>query len=196
MVVAGREQAQVVARGDGGRVLGHAVADGSSVLGDGGLLDVVATLRTDQEAFVAEDGVEVGRRTVQEVEEGAGVQVGLLEVQVKLGALGLLGGLVLGEDLRLEALGDVLVELEFGVEGVGGGPGLGEGETGRLVDILGLELLNLLGLISGPYAARTEPAMGPSWADLPFTLKVTPLGALDLTSRLAGNVRSSQQYSE
>lgn len=31
----------------------------------------------------------------------------------------------------------------------------------------------------------TEPAMGPSWADLPFTLKVTPLGALDLTSRLA-----------
>lgn len=27
--------------------------------------------------------------------------------------------------------------------------------------------------------------MGPSWADLPFTLKVTPLGALDLTSRLA-----------
>lgn len=27
--------------------------------------------------------------------------------------------------------------------------------------------------------------MGPSWADLPLTLKVTPLGALDLTSRLA-----------
>lgn len=27
--------------------------------------------------------------------------------------------------------------------------------------------------------------MGPSWADLPFTVKVTPLGALDLTSRLA-----------
>ena len=27
--------------------------------------------------------------------------------------------------------------------------------------------------------------MGPSWADLPLTVKVTPLGALDLTSRLA-----------
>lgn len=27
--------------------------------------------------------------------------------------------------------------------------------------------------------------MEPSWADFPFTLKVTPLGALDLTSRLA-----------
>lgn len=27
--------------------------------------------------------------------------------------------------------------------------------------------------------------MGPSWADLPLTVKVTPLGALDLTSRFA-----------
>jgi hypothetical protein len=31
----------------------------------------------------------------------------------------------------------------------------------------------------------TWPAMEPSWADLPLTVKVTPLGALDLTSRLA-----------
>jgi hypothetical protein len=55
--------------------------------------------------------------------------VGLLEVQVELGALGLLGGLVLGEDLSLEALGDVVVQLELGVEGVGGGPSLGQGKT-------------------------------------------------------------------
>lgn len=31
----------------------------------------------------------------------------------------------------------------------------------------------------------TEPEMGPSCADLPLTLKVTPLGAFDLTSRVA-----------
>lgn len=31
----------------------------------------------------------------------------------------------------------------------------------------------------------TEPEMGPSCADFPLTLKVTPLGAFDLTSRLA-----------
>jgi hypothetical protein len=34
----------------------------------------------------------------------------------------------------------------------------------------------------------TEPEMGPSCADLPLTLKVTPLGAFDLTSRLAVRV--------
>ena len=63
--------------------------------------------------------------------------------------------------------------------------------TSRLVDIFGLELKT--GRISkagvrdrlGARIQLTLPEMGPSWADLPFTVKVTPLGALDLTSRLA-----------
>lgn len=129
VVVAGGEEGQVVAGGDGSGVLGNAVADGSGVLGDGGLVDVVTTLSTNKEALVAENGVEVGSGAVEEIEESTGVQVGLLEVQVELGALGLLGGLVLGEDLSLEALGNVVVELELGVESVGSGPSLGEGEA-------------------------------------------------------------------
>ena len=129
VVVRGGEDAQVAAGGDGSGVLGNAVADGSGVLGDGGLLDVITTLGTDEEALVAQDGVEVGRGAVEEVEEGTGVQVGLLEVEVQLSTLGLLGGLVLGQDLSLEALGDVVVELELGVEGVGGGPSLGQSEA-------------------------------------------------------------------
>jgi hypothetical protein len=32
---------------------------------------------------------------------------------------------------------------------------------------------------------HTEPPIGPSWADFPLTVNVTPLGALDLTSMLA-----------
>jgi hypothetical protein len=129
VVVAGGEEGQVVAGSDSSGVLGNAVTDGSGVLGDGSLVDIVATLSTDEEALVAENGVEVGSGAVQQVEEGTGVQVGLLEVQVELGTLGLLSGLVLGQDLSLEALGDVVVQLELGVEGVGGGPSLGEGEA-------------------------------------------------------------------
>lgn len=34
--------------------------------------------------------------------------------------------------------------------------------------------------------------MGPSCVDFPFTVKVTPLGALDLTSMLAGQTKVSQ----
>jgi hypothetical protein len=129
VVVAGREDGEVVAGSDGSRVLRKAVTNGSGVLGDGSLLDIVSTLSTDEETLVAKDDVKVGGRALQEVEESTGVEVGLLEVEVELGTLGLRGGQVLGEDLSLKALGDVVVELKLGVESVGSGPGLGEGET-------------------------------------------------------------------
>ena len=129
VVVAGREDSQVVSSLDSGGVLRNAVADGSGVLGDGGLLDIVATLGTDEEAFVAKNGIEVSRGAVEEIEESTSVQVGLLEVKVELSTLGLLGREVLGNDLSLETLGNVVVELELGVEGVGSSPRLGEGEA-------------------------------------------------------------------
>lgn len=34
-------------------------------------------------------------------------------------------------------------------------------------------------------AVPTDPVVDPSWEDFPLTLKLTPFGALDLTSRLA-----------
>ena len=34
-------------------------------------------------------------------------------------------------------------------------------------------------------AVLTDPAVEPSWEDFPLTLKLTPFGAFDLTSRLA-----------
>lgn len=129
MVVASREDREVVAGGDDSRVLGKAVADGSGVLGDGSLLNIVATLSADQETLVAEDNIEVGSGSLQKIEESTSVEVGLLEVQVELGTLGLRSGQVLSEDLRLEALGDVVVELKFGVKSIGSGPGLSEGKT-------------------------------------------------------------------
>jgi hypothetical protein len=62
VVVRGGEEGQVVAGSDGSRVLGNGVTDGSGVLGDGSLVDIVATLSTDEEALVAENGVQVGGR--------------------------------------------------------------------------------------------------------------------------------------
>jgi hypothetical protein len=78
---------------------------------------------------VTKDKVEVGGRALQEVEESTSVKVGLLEVKVELGTLGLRGGQVLGKDLSLKTLGDVVVKLKLGVKSVGSGPGLGEGEA-------------------------------------------------------------------
>jgi hypothetical protein len=46
------------------------------------------------------------------------VEVGLLEVQVQLGALGLGGRQEGAEQLGLEALGDGVVDLDLGVESI------------------------------------------------------------------------------
>jgi hypothetical protein len=131
VVVAGGEDAQVVGRLDGGGVLGQAVADGGRVARHRRLLHVVAGLGADQEALVAQDRVDVGGGALEEVEEGAEVEVGLLVVQVYLAAVGLFGGEVVGEDFGAEAFGELVFELDFGVQRVGGGPGLGEGEAWR-----------------------------------------------------------------
>lgn len=129
VVVAGREQGEVVASGDGSRVLGKAVTNGSRVLSDSSLLHIVATLSTNQEALVTKDDVQVGSRSLEKVEEGTSVQVRLLEVQVQLSTLGLGAWQVLREDLGLETLGNVVVQLKLGVESISGGPSLGESKA-------------------------------------------------------------------
>jgi hypothetical protein len=45
-----------------------------------------------------------------------------------------------GSQVELEALGDVVLELNLGAEDVGGGPGLGEDEAVLPVDVLGLNI--------------------------------------------------------
>lgn len=88
---------------------------------------------------MADDGVDVGGRTLEEVEESAAVEVALLEGEVELGALlggGLLaGGGQEGEDtLSLQALGEAVGKLDLGVKGGSGVPCLGEGQACAMVE--------------------------------------------------------------
>lgn len=129
VVVRGSEDAQVVSGGDGSAVLGSGVADGGAVGGDGSLVDIVAGRGTGEEALMADDGVNVGSGSLEEVEEGAAVEAGLLEVQVEAGTLGSGSRQEVEETLKLQALGEGVVDLKLGVKDVGGVPGLGEGET-------------------------------------------------------------------
>lgn len=129
MVVAGGEDAQVVSGGNSGAVGGGLVADGGAVAGDLGLLDVVTDGGTGEETLVADESVNGGGGALGEIEEGAAVEVGLLEVQVQLDSLALGVGEEAKDSLSLEALGDVVGELELGLEGVGGVPGVGDGQA-------------------------------------------------------------------
>jgi hypothetical protein len=57
------------------------------------------------------------------------VETGLLEEQVELSTLAGGGRQEVEETLELEALGEGVVDLELGVEGIGRVPGLGQGEA-------------------------------------------------------------------
>lgn len=98
MIVRCREDAQVVGRSDSSAVFRHRVPNRSAVPCDGSFLHIVACLCPDEEAFVAESGVEVCGGPFEQVEEGAGVEVGLFEVEVQFCAVVLRGGEVVGQD--------------------------------------------------------------------------------------------------
>lgn len=181
MVVGSGKGAQVVGGGDGGAVLGSDVADGGAVAGQGGLVDIIAGAGTGQEALVADDGIDVGGRALEQVEEGAAVEAGLLEEQVELGALGGGGGQEVEETLELEALGEGVADLNLGVEGVGGVPGLGQGQAyGR-----GAALAS--SMAPGSFMRRTSVGRGRQGSreqDSVFQLELGWLGGR--TSRLVG----------
>lgn len=117
----GRQVAQAV-QGDG--VLGGRKADGTGVTGNGTRGDVVGGLGTDEEAITADDSVGGESGALEEVDGGAGVERGLLVDGSDNGRLLRLGGVQGGRNVELEALGDLVLELELGAEQVGGGPGL------------------------------------------------------------------------
>jgi len=125
VVIARGEDAQVVRRGNGCSVASLAVAGCEAVFCHGCFLDIIPTFRANQESFVAEGQVNGCDRALEEVDEGANVDVGLLVVEVELSAVGALCWHVVGDDLSLEAFGQVVFELELGIEAVGGGPCLG-----------------------------------------------------------------------
>ena len=129
VVIRGGKDAHVVARVDRGRPNGLRVPDRGRVLGDGGLLDVVPALGTNEEAVAADHGVDRSGRALEDVDEGAQVVVGLLEVQVRLGAVRGRLGQEGAEELALEALGQHVVQLDLGVERVGRRPAGREGEA-------------------------------------------------------------------
>lgn len=132
LVVRSSNDAQVLGTSDGCGVGGRSVASGGGVASDGGLVDVVTGLSTDEETLVADnsvkDGADVTRGTT--VNEGAGVGVGLLEGQVELlSTLGRRIGVPQVLDLSLDGLGEELGKLNLGVEESGSSPSLSNGNT-------------------------------------------------------------------
>src|SRR5690606_22805394 len=91
--------------------------------------DVVADLSTSQEAIVSNNDITIEGGSLEEVKEATGVEDGLLEVNVQFCALRVLVRKELSQNLSLETLSDGIIELNFRVKSIEGGPGLGEGKA-------------------------------------------------------------------
>ena len=134
MVVARSQDAQVVARSDGAAVQRGGVAKGSSIACDGGLLEVVAGLTTHDETLVGDGdiggGIDVAGGWVVG-EEAADVGGALLEVEGELVRLRAVLGGEGAQELGFETVGEGVLELDLGVDDVGRGEGLGDGDPWR-----------------------------------------------------------------
>ena len=135
LVVAGSNDAQVLSAGDAGVVGESLVANTKAVLGDGGLLDVVSGLTTNEETLVAgghvHDGID-GALSGGVVDERAGVDVGVLEGEVELlGGRLWLGWVPEVLEVDLDAGSDAVLELDLGIKQGSSGPCLSDGNTFR-----------------------------------------------------------------
>jgi hypothetical protein len=94
-------------------------------------LHIVSDLTTNKEALVAQNGIGNGADGAAGLEVGkdATVEVVLLEVEVGLLALVASVGVEVGEELRLQARGDGVVQLDLGGQEVGRVPGLGDADA-------------------------------------------------------------------
>ena len=122
MVISSREDAQVAGSSDRSSVLSGGVSNGGGVTSDGSLFNAVTGRCSNQETILADNSIDVGSWTLEEIEESTGVQVGLLEVQVELSTLSLGLWEEGTQNLGLQAFGDGVVKLDLGIESIDGIP--------------------------------------------------------------------------
>ena len=168
VVVARSEGAEVAKTVEGDGVLRRAVANSSRVPGDLALSHVVRGLSTEEETVTAKNSVGgeggaladaspgmVGISQVsapchvimvresaylENVKERAGVEARLLVGGGEESRLGTSVGGESGLEVKLDTLGDLVVDLNLGLQDVGSRPGLGEDKTMGLVEELGLNV--------------------------------------------------------
>ena len=81
-----------------------------------------------------------GRPDLEDIKSSASVETRLLKRCVQDGGFAALVGGERGGEVKFETFGDEVVELYLVAEDVGGGPGLGEGETVDLVGPFALDV--------------------------------------------------------
>jgi len=140
VVVARGKGAEVGEAMDSDRVIRCRETATSRVLGDTAFSNIVGCFGTEEEAIATKHSVGCQCETLEDVQNGAGVEAGLLVGGTEKDRLCVLFGVEGGRGLELEALGNLIIELDLVAERVVGGPGLSDGQAVGLVGVFALEV--------------------------------------------------------
>lgn len=109
----------------------------SSILGQLAVHNIISNIPAQEEPLMGRNSIGREGRPLEQIEEGTSMESLLSVMQADFGVL-------IGHarqkgcaKLEFDAPGNLIVELDFGVEGVGGGPALGQGDAA--VGVLSLE---------------------------------------------------------
>ena len=122
---------------------------------------------------------------LEHVKDGARVETGLLVGRVEERALGTLVRKEGSVEIELQALSNLVLELDSSAEGIRGSPGLGEGETVGLVGELGL---NVTVDVAGFCVAGTSNFEGDIGGGGGFHLKRSAVDVVVLAKEVVGGL--------
>lgn len=122
---------------DSSSVIQLRIPHGSSILCDPPIHNIIPDIPAHKEPLVRNDRISRKRGSLEQIQKGTGMQRGLSIVDPDFGVLGRYAGEKGCADFEFDAPCDLIVEFDFGVKGVEGGPSLSQGDAA--VSILSLE---------------------------------------------------------
>jgi len=147
VVVAGGEGVQAVETVEGDGVVGLVVTKGDSEFGEAAIGDVVTGFSSQKHTVTSDNGVGGEHGALEDVKGSAGVDARLLVDSVKESSLVALVRVKAGVQVKLDTLGNLVVNFNLTAKDVAGGPSLGDGEPMLEVNVFCLNVsINEVGL--------------------------------------------------
>jgi hypothetical protein len=129
VVITRRESFKVVVRLNRRRVLRLGVPHRSGILGQPALHDIISDIPPQEESLVREHGVSSECRSLKQVEKRTCMERLLSVMYPQFCILSSDTGQKGGAEFEFNASGNLIIQFDFGVECVGGGPTLSQGDA-------------------------------------------------------------------
>ena len=119
------------------RIIDLRIPHGSSIFRDPPIHNIISNIPTHKKPLVSNDSISRKCRSLEQIQESTGMQCRLSIMDTYFGVFGGYTGEEGCSEFEFDALCNLIVEFDFGVEGVEGGPSLSQGDAA--VSVFSLE---------------------------------------------------------